>query len=356
MRDKELERLKASTFIGSNNAFLGCLLCALTFQWDSKVKTAAVSETTFKWNPKFFDSLTKEEKKFVLLHELWHIALLHSARIGTREPKKWNDACDYKINAQLKRDGYTMPSHSLYADEFIDPDLSEEEIYNHLPNSIQPQNWGTYLTPASKQSSLKTASLVQQAMTTAKMAGDVPNEVVTVLTQFLKPKLPWKTLLHKYLLEQLEPEYQWNRPNRRFRDIYLPSLLPQEGGLTSIALFLDTSGSISEEEIKRFTSEAKYIQRNFNPEKLRIIQFDTQIQEEIVYTPQNPFKKINLKGGGGTSYSPVREYILKHKPTLSIIFTDLCAMPMEPVGKNKVLWVISYSREDGPFGESIHVD
>lgn len=356
-RDRALEQVKAATFIGKNAAFLGCLLCGLKFEWSDKIKTACVSDTTFRWNPDWFDSLTKDERAFVLLHELWHIALLHSARLGSRDPQRWNIAADLRINADLINDGYIMPDSGLYLDQYNDSDYwSEERIYEEIPEGVDPQGWGTFIEQANPTEVMNQVSLVQQAATTAKMAGSDTSAVENLLREFLKPKLPWKHLLHKYLLEKLEPEYQWNKPNRRFRDIYLPSLLPQEGRLTSIAMFLDTSGSISDDEIKRFTSEVKFVQENLKPHKLIVVQFDTRIQEEKVYTESSQFKNISIKGYGGTSYEPVREYILLNKPTLSIIFTDLCATPMEPVGKNRVLWVVSWSKEDAPFGDTIHVD
>lgn len=355
-RDQALEQLKVSTFFGKNAAFLGCLLCGLTFRWDTSIETAAVTETTFSWNPSFFDSLSKEERKFILLHELWHIALLHCARLQLRDSKKWNIACDLKINANLKKDGYIAPEHSLFNPKYMDDDWSEEAIYNDLPDTVSLQGWGTCLKPSTEEETYKTITLVQQAATAAKMAGTDTESIENILNTFLKPKLPWKRLLHKYLLDFLEPEYKWSKPNRRFRDVYLPSLLPQEGRLTSVAMFLDTSGSITTDEIQRFVSEVKFVQEHLQPKQLHVIQFDTRIQEEKIYTESFKFKNIVIKGYGGTSYKPVRQYILKHKPTLSIIFTDLMAYPMDSVDKNKVLWVVSSTSEDGPFGDTIHVD
>lgn len=355
-RDRALDQVKAATFIGKNAAFLGCLLCGLNFRWSNEIPTAAVTTNKqFIWNPKFFDSLTFEQRQFILLHELWHIALLHGLRCGDREHKRWVAACDYRINANLIADGYEMPEGGLYSYDFADPDISEEEIYEALPPDPenQSQPWGG---DQFEMSPSETIALVQTALNTAKMAGDTPGDVEKVFKDYVKPKLNWKVLLHRYLLDMIEPDYSWTKPNRRFRDVYLPSLLPQEGRLISIALFLDTSGSISEKETQRFISEAKYIQEVLNPEKLIIVQFDTAIQEETVYTSEKRFKGIKIKGYGGTDYRPVRDYILKHKLTLSLIFTDLYADPMGDVGKNKVIWITTSPNLEGSVGETIHVE
>lgn len=119
MRDRALEKVKAAVFIGSNAAFLGCLMCRLNFRWSTEVKTAGVSDTTFLWNPDWFDSLTKEERKGVLLHELWHIALLHGLRVGSRDPKKWNIACVAKNTLITMADGSKKPIESIKPGEYI---------------------------------------------------------------------------------------------------------------------------------------------------------------------------------------------------------------------------------------------
>ena len=354
--DRELDQVKSAAFTDSNAAFLGCLLCRLNFSWNDKIQSAQVTETDFYWNKDWFKSLTKEERKSVLLHELWHIGLLHGLRIKHRDPELWNIACDIRINNDLVTDGYTLPPNSVVDMTFQDKNISEEEIYSELeklkPN-YPPQSWGsTEFTKSSEQ-----ISLVQEAVSVARFAGNVPGNASQALNDFLKPKLPWTRILHNYLLDKLDPEWSWSRPNRRFRDIYLPSLLPQEGRLITVAMFLDTSGSISTDDIKRFTSEVKFVQEVMNPEKLHVIQFDTEIKEEKIYTENDRFTKIDMKGFGGTSYREVREYILKHKPTVSIIFTDLYCRPMQSVGKNQVIWIVKNNpKRNAEIGKTIHVD
>ena len=354
-RDRALEQVKVATFMGKNAAFLGCLMCNLQFSWSEEIKTAGVSDKVFLWNPTWFDSLSQDERIFVLLHELWHIALLHGLRLGNRDPEKWNIACDLRINANLIREGYVKAKGGLYEPLYEDDDWSEERIYEDLPNGvIQPQSWGSSLQEST--SNTNQVCLVQTALSAAQMVGTTPGNVSRVLDAFLKPKLPWRRVLRNFLLDQLDPEWSWNRPNRRYQDLYLPSLLPQEGRLTKVAMFLDTSGSVDADDIQRFTSEVKFVQEELKPIELIVIQFDTKIQKINVYNENHPFKRIKVRGCGGTNYECLRQYILKNKPTLSVIFTDLYARPMKSVGKNKVLWVVKNNLKDAPIGKTIHVD
>lgn len=356
-RDRELDRVKASTFLDKDAAFLGCLMCNLNFIWTKSIATAGINNTSFVWNPEWFDSLSHEERKGVLMHELWHLALLHGKRGEKFEDhKKWNISCDIVINQRLIKDGYTLPDGAITDNKYLDDMVwIEERIYSDLPDNQYPNppTWGSNVFDNISDDQV---TLVQTALETAKFAGNEPGNVSQVLHNFLKPKLNWKQVLRNYLLDKIEPEWSWNRPNRRYRDMYLPSLLPQSGRLITVAMFLDTSGSISEEDIKTFITEVKYVKENLNPELLRVIQFDTIIQDEKVYKEDDYIGKFEAKGFGGTDYSCVREYILTHNPTVSIIFTDLYASEMEEVGKNKVIWIIKNNDEDGPFGESIHVD
>jgi predicted metal-dependent peptidase len=354
-RDKELDKTKIVCFTSKGDAFLGCLLCSLDFIWDTKAtQTACICENKFYWNPLWFDELTPQERQAVLLHELWHVALLHANRIGNRDPERWNIACDLRINSMLTTQGFKLPEGACYNPEYDLFDYSEEEIYETLEEGDQippPQTWGTCdFNPSPDQ-----VALVQNAVSTARMAGNLPGEIEQLLKEFLKPKLNWRQILRNYLLEKIDPDYSWNRPNRRYRDIYMPSFLPSDGKLLSIAMFLDTSGSISPEALKRFNSEVKFVQEVLNPEKLSVVQFDTIIQDEQVYTEYSNFNKVKLKGFGGTNYECVRQYILKYKPTLSIIFTDLYADPMEEV-KSNLIWIVSNNTEDAPQGITIHVD
>ena len=354
-RDRVLEKLKLSAFMDSNAAFLGCLLCHLNFEWDTSISTACVSDSTFKWNPLFFDSLTLEERKFILFHELWHIALLHLVRCEGRDHKRWNIACDAKINAMLlKQEGIQMPKGGIYYPEFDDPQLTEEEIYDQLPTETSSPSWG-YFSPSNNRDAItEQVAMVQSAIKASSFSDEDNSDVINNINKFLKPKVPWYKLLRKYVNDLGSYYYNWKRPNKRFRNIYLPRNEPDIDSLENISIYLDTSGSVDDSDVQRFISEIKYIQDNLKPKTLHIYQFNTKIVNHDIYTREKPFKTLNIYGRGGTDLEDVHKSILKTKPTFSIIFTDLYCEPMESVGRLKVLWIIN-SEEVPPFGDKIYV-
>ena len=110
---------------------------------------------------------------------------------------------------------------------------------------------------------------------------------------------------------------------------------------------IDTSGSISDHELKEFLSEIVNIAKSFANVNMRVITCDCQIYDD--YTIENgnieKIMNIKIKGGGGTSHIPVFEYVSKNYPNARILicFTDgYTEVPEKnPLNNNtKILWVI----------------
>ena len=332
--------------------FLTSLLYSLKLVWADDIPTAGTNGILLKINPKFFYELSKEERLFVILHELWHVAKLHSIRRESRDCRLWNIACDYHINNLLLKENYSSFKITVMKDCFKDEkfkDLSEEEIYEELlkeyPNGLPDNEYleghlSGDLEELDQEEKSKAIAKVMEATQTAKAMGcDVGSGITSLLSKFIKPSINWKKVLYKYMTALLDKsDYSWRKPNRRFSDVYLPSKVDSDGRLTHLLYFLDVSGSIEESQIIRFNSEIKHIKESLNPDKLTLVQFDTRIRRVDVFTSTQKFTNIHVVVGGGTSYSDVRDYILKEKPTASVIFTDLCCTPMQEVD-SPVIWV-----------------
>ena len=133
--------------------------------------------------------------------------------------------------------------------------------------------------------------------------------------------------------------------------------MDDDGRLEHLAYFLDTSGSIKSKDALRFSSEVAYVKEKYQPQKMTLVQFTTEIADEQVIEDGDKFTDVTIKGRGGTRLVPVREWIIKHKPTAAIIFTDLEVRPMEPLPFDiPVIWVVI--RNPGaqvPFGKIINI-
>ena len=352
---KELDKAKAGIYLGKEAAFLGSVLCAMEFVWDSEIDTACVSGTRISWNPEFFASLTQETRTLVIKHELGHVFRMHSMRGGKRDPMRWNVACDHVINIGYCYDGDNIPDYFLCDKSYAG--MSEEQVYDLLPpcqdgttyvmaNDIKPADTNTLI------------SIVTRAVQQAKITnGNLPGGVEELLNEFLKPVVDWRTELLTFFTELGDEDYSWSQPDRRYQDIYLPSLVQEENRLGYIAYFMDTSASVTQEMIAQFNGEVKYIKETFNPEKLDLVQFDTVIQNVTTYTEYDTFNALNIYGRGGTSLECVHEYICTHRPSVAIVFSDLECPAMLPLPYNlPVIWAVIGKNGTTPtFGKIIQI-
>lgn len=156
-----------------------------------------------------------------------------------------------------------------------------------------------------------------------------------------KSELPWNIYLKK-LMGTVESNKKKTITRRSRRQ---PNRLDLRGELrnhkANIAVALDTSGSISDEEFKQAIKEVLNIVKNYNHE-ITIIECDDMIREVYKIKSVKSIKNRN-NSRGATLFSPVIEYANEHKINLLVYFTDgkgeerLKAVPRG----YKVLWVIS---------------
>lgn len=355
---RELDRAKAKAFMDKNSAFLAPLLCNMRFHWDENEQTASTNGLDLKWNPKWFLGMPLEARGTVLVHELWHVGRMHGLRRGSRDPLWWNYACDIWINNMLEKEGWSFKTiENCWKDQQY-AGMVEEKIYDAI---YDPQNpppapqtgsfgddggGGDMKDPAAgptPQQTQEVLSAVTMASHAAKMSnpGSMPGDTETILTQFLKPVVPWQQLLHRFMNDLQNEDFTWARPNRRYDDIYLPSKFLDDGRLEHLAYYLDVSGSITQKDLLRFNSEVKYVWEEYQPQKMSLIQFDTRISHEEVIEEGDRLDSVRIRGGGGTCLVPVREHIIKNRPTAAIIFTDMEVAPMEKLPfEIPIVWVV----------------
>jgi len=363
--NRMLDFVKKEIFLNKNAAFLGSIMCSLDFQWDrdgAMKNMVATDGVRIIWGVEDFLRCSFKERCSTLLHELWHVALLHNLRCGGRDKLIWNIACDYRINNNLRRDGETVPD-TWVVDPKLDWNgiLAEEQIYDLLLQNQPPMpSRGDLLYDGQPNPTQQLSSVVRAAQA-AQMAGQMsqlPGNFKEILDSFLAPKIPWRQELSQWMTELIDSEeYTWKRPNRRYPDIYMPSRDRQESRLEHLVYFLDVSGSITTNQARRFNSEIKYVKEVLNPEKLTLIQFDDRITQIQELKEDDPFESIEIVGRGGTSLHEVHRWIENHQPTAAIIFSDLYCDQMKPLTVPvPILWVvINNPTAKVGFGKMIHI-
>jgi predicted metal-dependent peptidase len=361
------EFTKARSKLILDNPFFGTLCLRLKpVEWDQD--TGATDGKHLFYNPTWFSKLTQQQQLGFLAHEVLHVVFLHHTRRQERHPKKWNVAADYAINIYLKDSGFILPDGGLVSEDYRAQ--TSEHIYNQLPEP--PQGWdavdldmggtGAVLDhpdmdgSPQKQSAIEAQDKVaiNQAAQAAKAAGKLPSSLEVLIEGINKPKIDWRTVLARFLRSNNDSDYSWVRPNRRFigQGLFLPSMY--NPALDEIAIAVDTSGSVSDEELQQFTSETASILRDLNPNKIHFVQFDHEIQAVTEYTRENLPLKVKYRGRGGTAFSPVVDYINEFLPQVEacVYLTDLESNDFADQPNYPVLWITT-SAEEAPYGEVV---
>jgi predicted metal-dependent peptidase len=107
--DKAMSKAKIGLMYDRSTTFYAAVAMRLPFHWDNSQPTAYTDYKSIGYNTEFFMELSAEERVFLLAHEAMHVAHMHNFRIGTRNHKLWNDACDYAINIGLRNAGLKLP-------------------------------------------------------------------------------------------------------------------------------------------------------------------------------------------------------------------------------------------------------
>lgn len=389
---KRYKQIQLGIFTRKNSAFLAPLLCSLDIKFEkpegpSKNFIMCCDSDTIYINPDRFLDISYNDASFILEHELWHIARMHNMRQNNRDPRLWNEACDHVINLAMLRDGATCSIEGLHDYQYTG--MSEEEVYTHLKEEQESQNSGsgtdTKIVPPSdeegndlshdlvpdnsaKKQTRQLASISkakQQAqMSNGLEPGSMAGDLTSLWEKVLAPKLPWESILHN-LMKDLIPKAKlsWKRRNRRFSDIHLPSMVPNQNRLSHLIYAIDTSGSVDDKMLARINSEIKYIHDHIKPKLLTVIQFDTEIQHEDKFKDNTPYKQLQLHGGGGTDYQCIKTYVDKIKEKIDglVIFTDLYANPMKPLENTSipVFWIAvntQHTESIVKFGKFIKVE
>lgn len=370
--NRELDRTKSKVFMGKGTAaFLGPMLCSMEFRWMPEIKTAQTNGRYVGWNPDFFMKLSKETRATVLVHELWHPALLHGLRRGGRDPKVWNWACDIRINNDLEAAGFSFAGIEwCWKDASFDVNgrMPEEDIYDILiadppEDGGKGGSWGEGdedMVEPTDEEIRETINAVIRAVHEHKAAGgagNIPGIITETLAKFLEPLVPWEKELMQFCTDLAEEDYTWARPSRRSQEVYMPSRFLDEGKLRHIVYYLDVSGSCSNEDVLRFNSEVKFIKEVLKPVQLTLVQFTTQIVHVREFYESDLFEEAIRYGTGGTSLTCVREHMEQVKPTAAIVFSDLdCPRMKKPSFDIPVIWcAVRAAGRSVDFGKLIHM-
>ncbi len=258
-----------------------------------------------------------------------------------------------------------------------DDDDQGEDRTSDAPPSHDPSGTGEVMDAAARgdsdsgsgEASVDTAAEEQawdeamhQALSIARAEGKAPGGVEETVRNAHASALDWRTLLRRYMTDAARSDYSWSAPNRRFIDsgLYLPSIRSE--GIDSIAVIIDTSGSLPAQTLAGFWAELREIAAEIRPERVVVLQVDAALQDAAEYGPDELPEEIVLKGRGGTDFRPGFEWLDEQgmQPAVCLYFTDMeCSSYPETEPGFPVLWVdhsaSSSEANPQPWGECIAI-
>jgi predicted metal-dependent peptidase len=343
-------------------------------EWSEEIPTAGVAKHNINYklriNPEFWDTLSLDHRIGLTKHEMLHLAFFHPLmRDSFPDAKLFNIAADMEINQYIE-DQY-LPEGGIKLDSFpgiVFPEkagtrtyydiLSQNQDNQTVQNLMdamgqgQPQSedgldnpnhdWEEFEGMSDAEKRLMQTQMEYQMKELAeevkKSRGTVPGEIKELIKNFNvfeQPKFDWKGYIRRFIGRSVKVYTKKLRRkfNKRFEDN--PGLKIKQK--KHILVAVDTSGSVSTDELKEFFSEVHHMHKTGCD--VTVVQCDTAISDIRPYKQSN---EIALHGRGGTSFEPVIEYYdaNQKKYTCLIYFTDGEApAPAKPRGH--ILWVLS---------------
>jgi predicted metal-dependent peptidase len=328
---------------------------------DEWCPTAATDGRNFYYNTEFVEKLPPKQLEFLFGHEVLHAVYDHMGRRGSRDPKIFNIANDYAVNADLidqKVGERVTVVGMLYEAKYRG--MSSEDIYDDLMKNVKKISMdelakmlldehldgdgdgdgdgdddgdgdkkGGGRPRLSEEEKQQIRDEIREAVLNAANAagaGNLPAGVKRLIKDLTESVIDWRSLLEQQLQSTIKSDYSWAKMSRRgwHMDAILPGTLP--GQQIDICVAIDTSGSISERDVKDFLSEIKGIMESYDEYKIHVWTFDTQVYNPQIFTSENlsDIMEYDVQGGGGTDFMKNWKFMMDNdiEPKKFIMFTD----------------------------------
>ena len=355
------------------NPFYGLFLLGLSKVVDKSVETACVRKRGINCelviNPDYWNSQDDMQQMNLLQHEVYHIVFQHMF-LWDSFPNKdiLGLATDCEVNSYLSNldDSWVVPSlwnlpekkgTKFYYEEIlkqVPPQQKHQQPGedtrdsqgndNGMPQTKDDHSqWGKDFQECSEaekqliQNQIK-GQIKTAAEQTIKMRGTIPAELQEIIDEILKVKpriFDWKA----YFRRMLGSIYDVNiKKTRRKESIRFPGAAGiKHKKKVSILVAIDTSSSVSDQELIDFFSEITYIYKA--GARITILECDANISANYEYTGKWIGK---VHGRGGTDFQPVIDYYRKNIKDYAalVYFTDgECIIP-DNVPRDTI-WVIT---------------
>jgi predicted metal-dependent peptidase len=320
--------------------------------------TAATNGRNFYYNRDFVNKLSVKKLEFLFGHEICHCVFDHFGRVGSRDRQLSNIAQDFAVNQILvdERIGdkitevqicYDSKYRGLAWEEIYDilyekaEKIPLEDLLKQLGDTLDEHinedsggpgkdgKDGKGKPTISKEEAQRIKDEIKEAMVQAAAAagaGKVPAGIQRMIMDLTEPKMNWRELVRMNIQSIVRNDYSFSRPSRKGwqSGAILPGMKQDE--TIDVAIAIDMSGSIGQEDATVFLSEVKGIMDQYQDFAIDIWCFDTDIYNHQRITHDNGEDLLSYEpmGGGGTDFMANWEFMKEQglQPKKFIMFTD----------------------------------
>lgn len=299
-----------------------------------EIAVAAVDETlrTIYLNPAA--GLNEQELRFVIAHEVLHVALRHSARCQGREPYLWNVACDFVINDWLIQMQVGAPPAIGMLHDMALRGLSAEEVYDRLTRDLRRMR--KLRTLAGQQGDMLQRRISHEKVPYTDLdafcreqlgkglllhqsqnRGLLPAAMLEEINALLQPPIAWEVELARWFdhhFPPLQTRRTWARLSRRQSstpDIPRPHIGadPRMRDGRTFGVVLDTSGSMGRQTLARALGAiASYAEAKEVP-AVRVVCCDAT-PYDLGWLPASDIAgRVQIQGRGGTVLQPAIDWL-----------------------------------------------
>ncbi len=362
---------------------------------DDWCPTAATNGRDFYYNTKFVEKLSIKQLEFLFGHEICHCVFDHFGRVGSRDRQLSNIAQDYAVNQILvderigdkitqvkicydpkyrgmaweeiyddlydKAEKISMPELLKQLGDLLDEHIKEGDGENGEGDGDGDKD-GKGRPKISKEDAQRIKDEIKEAMiqsAAAAGAGKTPAGIMRMIKSMTEPKISWRELVRQEIQSIVRNDFSFQRFNRK--SAHSGAILPgmKEATTIDVAIGIDMSGSIGEEDASVFLSEVKGIMDQFEDFKVNIWCFDTEIYNHQTVTHDNSEDLVNYEpqGGGGTSFEVNWEFMRDNdiQPKKFIMFSDgyPCGVCGEEDYRDTIFVVKGNTQAEAPFGQTV---
>jgi predicted metal-dependent peptidase len=326
---------RARSWFMSSFPLLGAMVAAFTFIENAAVcqresiAVAAIDERSRELFLNPAAGLSEQELRFVIAHEVLHVALRHMDRRAGREAYLWNVACDFVINQWLIDMQVGVPPAIGMLHDAALAGMSAESVYDRLVTDLRRAR--KLLTFAGAQCDMMDREqrtdpadftdldafyrgqlMKGFALHESQGRGLLPAGLVEEIRALAQPPVAWDVELARWFdqhfppIEKMRTYARMSRRQSATPDVPRPRWVadPRLADGRTFGVVLDTSGSMDRQLLGKALGAIASYSVAKEVFAARVVFCDASAYDQGYMPPEDIAQRVSVRGRGGTVLQP----------------------------------------------------